>query len=86
MPGTTDPSAALVRQWWPIASKTAGAVIVSRVICRDLAVWQVDGYAAYNRLAKGTGGNDGVTLAACFAHVRRRFYELHVNESSHLAT
>jgi transposase len=27
-----------------------------------------------------------VTLAACFAHVRRRFYELHVNESSHLAT
>jgi transposase len=38
------------------------------------------------RLAKGTGGNDGVTLAACFAHVRRRFYELHVNESSRLAT
>jgi transposase len=27
-----------------------------------------------------------VTLAACFAHVRRRFYELHVNESSNLAT
>jgi hypothetical protein len=27
-----------------------------------------------------------VTLAACFAHVRRRFYELHVNESSRLAT
>ena len=47
---------------------------------------QVDGYAAYNRLAKGAGANDGVTLAACFAHVRRRFYELHVNESSHLAT
>ena len=23
--------------------------------------------------------NEGVTLAACFAHVRRRFYELHVN-------
>jgi transposase len=47
---------------------------------------QVDGYAAYNRLAKGAGANDGVTLAACFAHVRRRFYELHVNESSRLAT
>jgi transposase len=47
---------------------------------------QVDGYAAYNRLAKGGGENDGVTLAACFAHVRRRFYELHVNESSRLAT
>jgi transposase len=47
---------------------------------------QVDGYAAYNRLAKGAGTNDGVTLAACFAHVRRRFNEQHVNESSHLAT
>jgi transposase len=47
---------------------------------------QVDGYAAYNRLARSGGANDGVTLAACFAHVRRRFYELQVNESSHLAT
>src|SRR5246127_4330314 len=47
---------------------------------------QVDGYAAYNRLTKGAGANEGVTLAACFAHVRRRFYELHVNESSRLAT
>jgi transposase len=47
---------------------------------------QVDGYAAYNRLAKGAGANNSVTLAACFAHVRRRFYELQVNESSRLAT
>ena len=44
------------------------------------------GYAAYNRLARSAGANQGVTLAACFAHVRRRFYELHVNESSRLAT
>jgi transposase len=35
---------------------------------------------------RSAGGNKGVTLAACFAHVRRRFYELHVNESSRLAT
>jgi transposase len=40
------------------------------------------GYAAYNRLVRSAG----VTLAACFAHVRRRFYELHVNERSQLAT
>jgi hypothetical protein len=46
----------------------------------------MDGDAAYNRLTKGASANDGVTLAACFAHVRRRFYELHVNESSRLAT
>jgi transposase len=49
-------------------------------------ILQVDGYAAYNRLARSAGANEGVTLAACFAHVWRRFYELHVNESSHLAT
>jgi transposase len=57
-------------------------------VARHLAGFggQVDGYAAYNRLTKGAGANDGVTLAACFAHVRRRFYELHVNESSRLAT
>jgi hypothetical protein len=37
---------------------------------------QVDGYAAYKALAdpKRTGGP--VTLAYCWAHVRRRFYEI----------
>jgi transposase len=49
-------------------------------------ILQVDGYAAYNRLAQSAGANDGVILAACFAHVRRKFYELHVNGSSELAT
>ena len=48
---------------------------------------QVDGYCGLQTGSpKGAGANDGVTLAAWFAHVRRRFYELHVNESSHLAT
>ena len=59
---------------------------VARHLSGFSGLLQVDGYAAYNRLARGSGANDGVTLAACFAHVRRRFYELHVNESSHLAT
>jgi transposase len=36
-------------------------------------VLQVDGYAGYNGLA----GPDGATLAFCWAHVRRRFYEIH---------
>lgn len=49
-------------------------------------ILQVDGYAAYDRLARSAGANEGVTLAACFAHVRRRFYELHVNESARLTT
>lgn len=32
------------------------------------------------------GGNDGVTLAGCWAHSRRKFYELHVAKSSKVAT
>ena len=35
-------------------------------------VLQVDGYAGYRALAKG----NAVRLACCWAHVRRRFYEL----------
>jgi transposase len=39
-------------------------------------ILQVDGYAAYNALADP--GRDGgpVTLAYCWSHVRRRFYEI----------
>jgi transposase len=59
---------------------------VERHLAGFAGILQVDGYAAYNRLARSAGANEGVTLAACFAHVRRRFYELHVNESSQLAT
>jgi Transposase IS66 family len=61
--------------------------LISRQDARGFSgLLQVDGYAASNRLAKGAGANDGVTLATCFAHVRKQFYELHVNESSRLAT
>ena len=49
-------------------------------------ILQVDGYAAYNRLARPDRGNDAVTLAGCWSHVRRKFYELHVAGSSKLAT
>lgn len=49
-------------------------------------ILQVDGYAAYNRLTRANRGSDAVTLAGCWAHVRRKFYELHVSEGSKLAT
>ncbi len=49
-------------------------------------ILQVDGYAAYNKLVRSDGGNDGVTLAGCWSHSRRKFYELHVAESSKVAT
>jgi transposase len=49
-------------------------------------ILQIDGYAAYNRVARPDRGNDGALLAGCWAHSRRRFYELHANDSSKVAT
>jgi transposase len=49
-------------------------------------ILQVDGYAANNRLARPDRGNDAVTLAGCWSHVRRKFYELRVAGSPELAT
>ena len=45
----------------------------------------VDGYAAYNTLVR-KGNNDGPQLAGCWAHSRRRFYELHTSGDSRVAT
>lgn len=49
-------------------------------------ILQVDGYAAYNSLMPKNGGNDGPLLAGCWAHSRRRFYELHAAGDSQVAT
>ena len=43
-------------------------------------ILQVDGYAAYSKLARKNGSNDGPLLAGCWAHSRRRFYELHTTD------
>lgn len=37
---------------------------------------QVDGYAGYNALADATRPGGAVTLAFCWAHVRRQFYDI----------
>jgi hypothetical protein len=49
-------------------------------------ILQVDGYAAYNKLVPKNGSNDGPLLAGCWAHSRRRFYELHAAGDSQVAT
>lgn len=44
---------------------------------KDFAgILQVDGYAAYRSLADPARSAGSVTLAYCWSHVRRRFYEL----------
>jgi transposase len=45
---------------------------------------QVDGYAGFARLV-GTGDDDAPQLAFCWAHVRRKFYDIHVAMASPLA-
>jgi hypothetical protein len=45
-------------------------------------VLQVDGYAGFERL---TGSGD-IVLAACWAHARRKFYDLHEATGSPIAT
>lgn len=50
-------------------------------------ILQVDGYGAYQHLEKPyQGQNSAVMLAGCWAHVRRKFFELHANGESELAT
>ena len=50
------------------------------------ALLQSDGYGAYTRLADAHRAGGPVTLAACWAHLRRYFYELHVAGLSTTAT
>jgi transposase len=47
-------------------------------------VLQVDGYAGFKRLA-GTRADASVSLAFCWAHMRRKFYDFHNSTKSPLA-
>lgn len=59
---------------------------VARHLSGYRGILQVDGHGAYNKLARSDGGNDGVMLAYCWSHSRRKFYELHASDSSRIAT
>ena len=60
---------------------------VARHLAGFAGILQVDGYAAYTQLAKAkAGSNEVMALAGCWAHLRRGFYELHINGSSQIAT
>ena len=48
-------------------------------------ILQCDGYAGYRKLASGPRAN-GLRLAGCWAHLRRRFFDLHANGESVVAT
>ena len=48
-------------------------------------ILQCDGYVGYRKIAGGAHSN-GMRLAGCWAHLRRKFFDLHANGESVVAT
>ena len=63
-----------------------GGVHAVKLLDGFSGVLQVDGYAVYNQLARPTRAGGPVTLAFCWSHLRRKFYELYVGGSQPIAT
>ncbi|HEX2943810.1 MAG TPA: IS66 family transposase [Rhodopila sp.] len=76
--GPTHPVAAYVYAEDRKGSRPAGHLAAFR------GVLQVDGYNGFKRLALDRADNS-VTLAFCWAHMRRAFYEFHASTQSPLA-
>lgn len=49
-------------------------------------ILQIDGYQGYNGLSNPERPGGTIVYAACWVHTRRKFYELHVQGKSRLAT
>lgn len=63
-----------------------GGENVERHLAGYIGLLQVDGWGAYNRLAETKRVGGPLQLAACWAHLRRKFFELHVSGVSHVAS
>jgi len=67
---SSDPAGDVVFQW----QTSRAASCLEKVVPVDFSgVIQADGYEAYDRFARDRGSR--IQLAACMAHVRRKFYE-----------
>ncbi len=63
-----------------------GGVHAVKLLDGFTGVLQVDGYAGYNALADPARPGGPVTLAYCWSHLRRKFYEIYVGGHSPIAT
>jgi transposase len=66
-----------------------GGKCVARHLAGFSGILQVDGYSAYTSMLKErakSGSNETIKLAGCWAHLRRKFYELHVGGINDAAT
>jgi transposase len=69
--GGADPPAVVYRY-----APGRGAVHGLDLLAGYSGIVQCDGYAAYKQLADAQRGTGAVTLAFCWAHLRRRFYDI----------
>jgi transposase len=63
-----------------------GGVHAVKLLDGFAGVLQVDGYAGYNALTDPARAGGPVTLAYCWSHLRRKFYEVYVGGHSPIAT
>jgi transposase len=63
-----------------------GGVHAAKLLAGFSGILQVDGYVAYKKLAAPTRPGGPVTLAYCWSHLRRQFYEVYVGGNAPIAT
>jgi transposase len=63
-----------------------GAVHAIKLLDGFSGILQVDGYAVYEQLAAPSRAGGPVTLAFCWSHLRRQFYEVYVGGNAPIAT
>ena len=74
---TTGRGAATIRPPSPTPMRRAAARSMRiKLLAGYSGIVQCDGYAAYKQLADGRRSSGPATLAFCWAHLRRRFYEI----------
>jgi transposase len=63
-----------------------GETHASKLLGGYRGILQCDGYAPYKRVAAAKPGDDGITLAFCWSHVRRGFYDQAKTKTAPIAT
>jgi transposase len=63
-----------------------GAVHAVKLLAGYSGILQVDGYSAYTALTNPARDGGAVTLAFCWSHFRRRFYEVYIGGHAPIAT
>jgi transposase len=63
-----------------------GGAHAAKLLTGFNGILQVDGYAAYKALAAPARVGGPVTLAYCWSHLRRQFYEVYVGGNAPIAT